>query len=125
LPTSRPIARLADGSVLPFQVAFAWKQVALRRQGEAEVVRGRSRWVAGGAAIAYIDIDERERTGVFVQDFVPGRDTTSTRRPVGGFADDSRTESFAVSPDGRRLTLAVKETSLYLMIAEGLPGPSR
>jgi Tol biopolymer transport system component len=84
------VARLADGHIVPFQIAFAWKPVALRRQGEAEVVRGRSRWVAGGTAIAYVDMDEKERTGVFVQDFVPGRDTTSTRRPVGGFSDERR-----------------------------------
>jgi hypothetical protein len=60
-------------------------------------------------------------TGVFVQDFVPGRDTTATRRKLAGFDPDYITETFAISPDGTRIVLSLLDLQSNIMIAEGIP----
>jgi hypothetical protein len=66
---------------------------------------------------------QRGRSGVFVQEFAPGRDTTSTRRPIGGvFTDAHVAESFGVSPDGTRLAIAAGRESRSLMLAEAVAG---
>ena len=67
---------------------------------------GRTRWTPDGKAIAYIGQNESGHFGVFVQDFLPGRDTTGTRRPLAGFDAETATESFAISRDGKWLTTA-------------------
>ena len=64
----------------------------------AITVLGRSRWMPDGKAIAFVGLDDAGLTGVFVQDFVPGRDTTATRRKLAGFDPDYITETFAISP---------------------------
>ena len=78
-----------------------------------------------GSGIAYVGTDDQNRTGIYAQDFVPGSDTSSTRRPLAGFSSELTTESFGISPDGRRITLAVLEESARLMLAEGIPGVDR
>ena len=88
---------------------------------------GRMSWVgpgplSEGLALAYIGLDEEGRTGIYLQDFDPERDTASTRRPLAGFHDNLRTESFAVAPDGSRVTLSMLELRPRLMLAEGVPG---
>ena len=47
----------------------------------------------------------RASNGIYVQDFVPGRDTASTRRPLGGIRCVVDAETFAVSPDGKRVAV--------------------
>jgi Tol biopolymer transport system component len=88
----------------------------------SQILWGRARWVPDGTAIAFVGADEDGRSGVFVQDFVPGRDTAVTRRPVAGFSSESLTESLGLSPDGRRLTIANLHQASGLALAEGLPG---
>ncbi len=83
---------------------------------------GRGRWLPDGRAIAFVGLDAEGRTGIFAQDFVPGRDTTPTRRKLAGFDEHLMTESFGISPDGRQLTLAMVEEARHLMLAEGVPG---
>ena len=51
--------------------------------------------------------DKERLPGVYVQDFIPGQKTSSTRRRLAGFDPENPTESFALSPDGSRITLAV------------------
>ncbi len=82
---------------------------------------GRSRWLREGSAIAYVGLDEQARSGIFEQTFDPDRDTSATRRAVAGFYGDVVTESFGVSPDGSKITLAVIRETRSLMLAEGLP----
>ena len=53
---------------------------------------GRPRWMPDGRHVAFVAEDSRGVTGVAVQDFVPGRDTTVTRRPLGGFNADEPAE---------------------------------
>ncbi len=93
---------------------------ASERTGAANL--GRPRWLRDGSAIAFLGEDDEGRRGIYVQDFVPGRDTSATRRKLAGFASDREAETFAFSPDGRRLTLAEIQESSSLMLAENVPG---
>lgn len=63
--------------------------------------------------------------GVFLQEFSPERDTLKTARALGGFDPELPTETFDVSPDGARLTVAGKESLVKLMQAERVAGVSR
>ena len=56
---------------------------------------GRARWFADGKSIAFIAVSGDE-TGVMVQDFVPGRDTTGTRRKLAGFEPERPREPRSV-----------------------------
>jgi hypothetical protein len=59
---------------------------------------------------------------VFVQDFAPDRDTSATRRALAGFDTEWAPETFALSPDGKKICLAEWEQVSSLMTAEGVPG---
>jgi len=86
---------------------------------------GRSRWTPDGKRILFAAQDETGLDGVFIQDFVPGKDTQATRRPLTGFDPDWIAESLGISPDGKRLVLSESERVFSLMIAEGVPGLGR
>ena len=81
-----------------------------------------------GKRILFLGQDQRGVMGVYVQDFVPGRDTSATRRPMGGFDTEILTETFDVSADGRRLLIAGWEQIFSLMEASPpsglLPAPN-
>jgi eukaryotic-like serine/threonine-protein kinase len=85
----------------------------------------RARWTPDGKSILFTGQDERGLDGVFIQDFIPGKDTASTRRPLAGFDPDWITESLGLSSDGKRLVLSESERVFSLMIAEGVPGLER
>ncbi|HET7711953.1 MAG TPA: protein kinase [Thermoanaerobaculia bacterium] len=108
------VARLADGKDTGFSVP-----VRARRRTSA--ILGRSRWMPGSNAIAYLAQDEEGINGVFVQDFEPGRDTAASRRKLGGFDRYRATESFGISPDGERMTIAGWEQLFSIMAVKGLP----
>jgi Tol biopolymer transport system component len=82
---------------------------------------GRCRWMPDGKSIAYIDQNEAEQLGVYVQDFVPGKDTYKTRRAVAGFNPSRHIESFGISPDGAYITIAEMEILSSLVLAENVP----
>ena len=110
------VVRLADGASVPFEIRI--RSTGLRT--ESAFIRGRSRWMPDGRSIAFVDADESGRSGVFLQDFTPGKDTSATRRPLAGFHPDAITESFGISPDGTRIAIALKERSSHILLAEGL-----
>jgi len=110
------VAEVESGEVVPFRIDV---KTPLRAKN---MIFGRPRWLPDGSGIAYIGIDDEGRTGVFAQDFVPGRDTSATRRPLAGFWPDLTTETFGFSPDGKRMVLAVQEDTARLMLAERVPG---
>jgi eukaryotic-like serine/threonine-protein kinase len=114
------VVRLHDGVAVPFDIAIV-------RRKNTTAVLGRARWIPGGRAIAFIGQDERGVNGVFVQDFVPGRDsdTAATRRKLGGFDPENSAETFAISPDGRILTIGGWEQMFNIMIASNVPGVER
>ncbi len=83
---------------------------------------GRARWLPGGRAIAFLGLDEHGNTGVYRQDFDPDRDTGASRRKLAGFDPDFMIETFAISIDGKRMTLAGSEQISSVLIAEPIAG---
>jgi WD40 repeat protein len=92
-------------SISPFEIRLSTK---LPNTTSSQTGFGRSRWMPDGKKIAFVGFDDAGLTGVFVQDFVPGQDTTATRRKLAGFDPDYITESFAISPDGTRIAFMGK-----------------
>lgn len=86
---------------------------------------GPCRWMPDGKALAYIDANESNQMGVYVQDFVPNKDTYSTRRPVAGFNPSKFTETFGISPDGAFITIGEMEVLSNLILAENVPAFNR
>jgi eukaryotic-like serine/threonine-protein kinase len=109
------VIRLRDGSPVDFQI-----EVQVRKQGIGNP--GRCRWLPDGRAIAFLGQDDRGLNGVFIQDFRPGVDTSSTRRAVAGFEGDAATESFGISPDGEHITLAAWDQVFSIALAQRVPG---
>ncbi len=112
------VVQLADGAEV-FAIVL---DVA---DAEAGVETGRARWMPDGRGIAFVGLDERGVSGVFVQDFAPGKDTTATRRPLAGFDPGAPAESFGVAPDGTSVTIAARERLASLVVADPVPGASR
>ena len=112
------VIRVVDGMDVTFAVLPEARHKTL-------VFSGRARWTPDGKRILFTGQDEKGLDGVFIQDFIPGKDTTSTRRPLAGFDPGWVTESLGLSPDGKRLVLSESERVFSLMIAEGVPGLGR
>lgn len=110
------VVRIEDAAVLPFAIRVG--TITSRLAG----VTARARWMPDGRAIAFLDVDAQGRTGIYVQDFVPGKDTRASRRPLAGFDADWATETFGISPDGSRICLAEWEQTFSIMTADGLAG---
>ena len=112
------VVRLRDGAPAPFEIPIV-------RRSNTTTVLGRARWTPDGRAIAFVGQDEQAVNGIFVQDFVPGRDTASTRRKLGGFDPENSAETFAISPDGKMLTIGGWEQMFNIVIASNVPGIER
>ncbi len=106
------LVRLEDGAPVP---------VALAAPG-VRPNTGRHRWLPRGGAIAFEMEDEKGAPGVAVQEVVPSRDTSASRRLVTGFNPDTWTESLGVSPDGARLTVSERQESSSLLSVDGIEG---
>jgi Tol biopolymer transport system component len=111
------VVGIDDGKTVPFEIRLRQPERLLN-----SYIEGRARWMPNGKAIAFIGRDEKGATGVFVQDFVPGQDTSHTKRPIGGFNPDEWTESLGISPDGTRLTIGTFQSFESLLMAENVPG---
>ncbi|HEX6641881.1 MAG TPA: DPP IV N-terminal domain-containing protein, partial [Thermoanaerobaculia bacterium] len=85
------VARLSDGQ----DIGISIPTPVLRR---TSAILGRTRWMPDGKSIAFLAQNDDGVNGVFVQEFAPGRDTSSTRRELGGFDRERATESFGISP---------------------------
>ena len=75
-----------------------------------------------GRQLLFTGSDDTGARGIFIQDFAPGRDTRSTRRPFRGFDEDQPPESFVISPDGQRLVYSADDAVYSLMLAQGVQG---
>jgi Tol biopolymer transport system component len=121
------VVRLADGSAVPFEIPIG-ESASPTGRGAAplnSVIRGRARWHPDGRSIAFLDVDAVGRTGIFVQRFEPGRDTSGTRRLLAGPDVDADAESFAFSPDGRRITVSYRRRGSDVVMLDGLAGIDR
>ncbi|HEX8617618.1 MAG TPA: protein kinase [Thermoanaerobaculia bacterium] len=111
------VVRVADGK----DVGFAIPIVAVNR---TSAILGRMRWLPDSKSLAFLGQNAEGVNGIFVQDFAPGRDTTSTRRELGGFDRERFTESFGIAPNGT-ITVAGWEQLFSLFSIEGVPGVTR
>jgi hypothetical protein len=100
------VFRTSDGSPVSFEI----------KNG------GRMRWMPDGRAIAFVARNERGVPGVFVQDFAPGKDTSKSRRPLGGFDPERLTETFGISPNGARMAISSTENVTNLIVASEVEG---
>ena len=114
--------RLSDYSLVGKDTGFS---VPIRATHRTSAILGRVRWMPDGKSIAFLAQDESGVNGVFVQDFIPGTDTTKTRRPLGGFDRERSTESFGVAPDGKTLAVAGWEQLFSVLSVEGVPEVKR
>ena len=110
------VASVADGTRaafvadLPVRAGFAGNSV------------GRPRWTPDGKSLVFVGQDAKGAYGLFRQDFDPARETSATRRSLYGFDPRAAVESFAISPDGKRLAVASWEQSFDVMVADHIPG---
>ena len=83
---------------------------------------GRARWMPDGRGIAYLGTDDRSNLGIFLQDFLPGSDTSASRRQLAGFDPDYPTESFGITRDGSEIVLSNLSSQSALVLAEEIDG---
>lgn len=107
------VASIADGRPVPFEIP-----ITVHRPSPA--ILGRARWMPDGRAIAFIGQDELGASGIFVQPFAPGEDTTALRTALAGFDPERVSESFGIAPGGDRLVLAEWEQSSAIIGVTGL-----
>ena len=107
------VSWLSDGKPVDFEII-----PATVRPTTANL--GRARWTPDGRRIAFVGQDEKGVNGIFVQDFVPGSDTTSTRRKLAGFDATVDAETFGISADGTRVAVAARQMVSSLVLLEGL-----
>ena len=86
---------------------------------------GRPLWLADGRSVALLGPDEKGIQGVFLLDFDPHGGASRIVRALGGFDPDMKTETYGISPDGTRLTIASQKNLVNLMVAERVPGVTR
>jgi eukaryotic-like serine/threonine-protein kinase len=82
---------------------------------------GRARWMPDGKTIVFIDADANGVSGIYLQDFVAGADTSGTRLRV--MSDpDRQPETLGVSPDGTRIVYGVIDVQSNLLMLDGMQG---
>lgn len=110
------VVRVENGAPAPFEIKLEI------RQARTSAAVGRARWMPNGRAIAFIGQDEQGHTGIFTQDFAPGRDTSAARRPLAGFDPQRAPQSFAISRDGSVLTVSGWEQVFGIEEVANVPG---
>ncbi|MCI0582736.1 MAG: serine/threonine-protein kinase [Chloroflexi bacterium] len=110
------VVRLEDGGLEPWIVALPY------HPNPVGIVLGRSRWLPDGSAIAYQVGAEDETYGVVAQAFTPGQPAPGAPRRLAGFDPEAATESFAFSPDGTTVVLAIWEQLSNVFVAENVAG---
>jgi serine/threonine protein kinase len=107
------IVEVESGEKVPFEIRIhTFKETVVRL--------GRVRWMPDGRAIAFLGQDQSGVSGIYVQDFVPGKDTSDTRRQLGPFDQENSVESFGICPDGQSITVATWEQSFNIMATQDL-----
>jgi TolB protein len=108
------VVEVDSGAAVPFAIS-------VQTVKETSAILGRLRWMPpDGKAIAFLGQDPNGVNGVYVQDFVPGVDTSNTRRQLAGFDPENSAESFGISPDGHFIT-AAWEQFYSIMMTQDLP----
>jgi Tol biopolymer transport system component len=108
------VVDVESGEHVPFEIEIP------RRLFAEDFKRGRPRWTPDGRAIAFVGEDDDGRTGIYTQQFVPGEDTSETRRRLAGFSEDYVSESFDISHDGSTIALCGIFRTRSLKLAENV-----
>jgi serine/threonine protein kinase len=108
--TYERVVEISTGATVPFEIEVS----------NRDRVGGRMRWSPDGKAILFIDENRDGNWGVFSQDFVPGQDTSGSRKPLAGFDSDRKIDTFAVAPDHSRIVIGEVEVLSSLVMAEGI-----
>jgi Tol biopolymer transport system component len=108
------VVEVESGRVLPYHIDIEVVKVT-------PATLGRARWMPDGKAIVFTAQDARAVNGLYVAPFDPGGGPPS-RRALAAFDPERITESFGISPDGRRVVIAGWEQLFSLMSAEAVPG---
>ena len=111
------VFRVDNGAPVPFSIV-------VERNGSPDPNYGRMRWMPDGKSIAFVAAGPDGVSGIFVQDFVIGQDTSATRRKLAGFTTDFLAESFGFAPDGSAIVISFTETSSDVLLAHGIPRPA-
>jgi serine/threonine protein kinase len=106
------VVEMESGEMVPFEVELPTRML------HENIVIGRARWTPDSRQIVYVGQDEDGHFGIYAQDFVPGRDTSGSRKPLAGFSKDFITESHGISPDGKSIVISVLSERLSLKLAE-------
>jgi Tol biopolymer transport system component len=115
------VAEVASGVAVPW-TAEVPTPLAPFSSGATGVAVGRSRWLPDGRSLAFVATRPDGSFAIHQQEFKPGSDTAATRRLLAGFASNAAAESFAISPDGKRIVVAGWEQLHNIMLAEPVPG---
>ncbi len=83
-------------------------------------IAGRHRWTPDGRGIVFLGGDG-PGTALFVQDVVPGGETSTTRRRLATFEPDVELHSFGLAPDMSVAVVAIRQPTSNLLEIEGLP----
>ena len=83
-------------------------------------IAGRHRWLPDGRGIAFLGGDGAG-TAIYVQDVVPGADTSATRRKLTTFEPDVELHSFGLAPDMSFVVVAARQATSNLLEIDGLP----
>ncbi|MBZ5648022.1 MAG: protein kinase [Acidobacteriia bacterium] len=111
--TSIGVYRVADGS----EVA----KIAINSVDPRPVGNGRAKWMPDGKTVLFVTSGANAATVIYAQDFIPGQDTSSSRRLV--LSDPDRApETFAISRDGKRLVFGVIDVQSNLLTLSGVAG---
>jgi serine/threonine protein kinase len=106
------VARVDTGEVLDFRIAIDYIPDI------TNLLYGRGRWMADDSGIAFVGVDENDQPGLFVQDFVPGTDTSTTKRRLLSADPGTMIESFDVAPDGLHVAVSQVQTVRTLKLAD-------
>ncbi len=111
------VVEVATGRLDPFQIEVKYTL----DESSADINRGRARW-NGDDAIMFVGEGEGGAVGIYQVAFAPGRTDSGPWTLMVPSEPGRLTESFDISPDGRRIVVSFGTYERNIMIAEGVPG---
>jgi Tol biopolymer transport system component len=89
----------------------------------------RTRWTADGRSLTFVLLSPLRKAGqahgLWLQDFSPGQDLRVTRRRIGSVDESLDVETWAASPDGKRIVVSAREYSSSIVMARKVPGVAK
>jgi Tol biopolymer transport system component len=108
------VARMEDGSLTPFEIAFP------RWSPRTTIDQGRCRWLPDGKGLVYVGREANGRYGAYLQAIGADMRAMGAPRRLAGLDPDLDVESLAVAPDARHVVVSFREQMFDLMLADGL-----